>query len=213
MSGRTVKIGKRFINGIVAPTGERENRYWDSDIRGYFIRVRPTGRIVYALKYRVGRVQRVYTIGTHGSPWTPENAREAARKALDRVRSGEDPSHEKQEARAALTVNELIDVYLTEGVATKPDKRATSWAIDRSNLRRHIGPLIGNKIANLISKTEAAKAIKDIAEGKTALREKSARLRGLARVTGGIGTARRTRNTTAAMFACPNSQQCAAHRH
>lgn len=196
-----MKIGKRFINGIVAPTGNREERYWDIDIRGFFVRVRTTGRIVYALKYRVGHVQRVYTIGTHGSPFTPETAREAARKALDRVRAGEDPSHAKQEARAALTVNELIDLYLTEGVVTKPDKRASTWEVDGSNLRRHIRPLIGTKIANLISKADAAKAIKDIAEGKTAMSEKTARARGLARVTGGVGTSRRTKITTAAMFA------------
>ena len=201
MSDRRVKIGKRFINGIVAPTGHREDRYWDIDIRGFFVRVRPTGRIVYALKYRVGRQQRVLTLGAHGSPWTPESAREAARKALDRVRGGEDPSHAKQEARAALTVNELIDLYLTEGVETKIGKRASTWAVDGSNLRRHIRPLIGTKIANLVSKADAAKAIKDIAEGKTAMSEKTARARGLARVTGGVGTSRRTKITTAAMFA------------
>ncbi|MDB5480680.1 MAG: Integrase [Caulobacteraceae bacterium] len=32
----------------------------------------PEGRRVYGVKYRVGRTQRWFRIGEHGSPWTPD---------------------------------------------------------------------------------------------------------------------------------------------
>ncbi len=96
---------------------------------------------------------------------------------------------------------QLIDRYLADGPATKPAKRASTWAIDASNLNRHIRPLLGRKIANAVTKADAAKAIADVTAGKTAKREKTDKARGLARVSGGAGTARRTRTTAAAMFA------------
>jgi integrase len=193
------KISKRTVDALAAPaTGEAI--LWDSDIKGFFVRAYPTGRKVYGLRYRWGRLQRTFTIGPHGSPWTPEAARDRASEALARVRLGEDPAAEHRARRDALTVGQLIDLYLLEGPKTKPAKRETTWDNDRSNLDRHIRPLIGTKIANLLTKAEAAKAIGDITLGRTA-KDIRTGPRGRARITGGSGVARRTRTTTAAMFA------------
>jgi len=202
MESRTARITKRTVDAVVTPTTEAgEARVWDTDLRGFFLRVYPSGRRVYALKYRLGPLQRIYTIGVHGSPYTPEMARDAAEAALRRVAEGEDPATEKKEAREALTVSALIDRYLEDGPSTKPSKRASTWANDGSNLKRHVLPLVGRKVANAVSKAEAAKAIRDITIGKTAADEKSEKLRGRAIVRGGAGVARRTLTTTAAMFA------------
>ena len=199
MESLKARITKRTVDAASVPnTGEL--RVWDTDLKGFFLRVYPSGRRVYAIKYRAGILQRIYTIGVHGSPLTPEQARKGAENALDRIRHGEDPATEKKAAREALTVAALIDRYLEDGPATKPAKRASTWAIDASNLNRHIRPLVGRKVANTITKADAAKATRDIAEGKTRAYEKT-KLRGRARITGGEGTARRTRTTAAAMFA------------
>ena len=193
------KITKRSVDAMLAPS-EGEARLWDSDLKGFLLRVYPTGRKVYAVKCRVGRLQCIHTIGEHGSPWTPDGARKAAAEALQRARNGQNPSAEKKAANAALTVADIIDRYLEDGPATKPAKRSSTWVIDASNLNRHIRPLLGRKIANAVSRTEAAHAIRDIANGKTARDERTGP-RGRARVTGGGETARRTRNVAAAMFA------------
>jgi len=200
MTSRKARITKRTVDAVAKPeTGEA--RLWDIDIRGFFLRVYPTGRRVYALKYRLGPRQRIFTIGEHGSPFTPETARDAADKALRRVKDGEDPAIEKKAEREALTVTQLIARYLEEGPATKPAKRESSWAIDRANLHRHIRPLLGRKVANHVTKAEAAKAIRDIVKGVTAIDEKSENARGRIIVSGGEATAHRTRATAAAMFA------------
>jgi integrase len=202
MESRKARITKRTVDATQTPAiGAGETRLWDTDLKGYFLRVYPSGRRVYAVKYRLGPSQRIFTIGVHGSPWTPDAAREAAEKALRRVAEGEDPATEKKEAREALTVSALIARYLEDGPATKPDKRASTWENDGSNLKRHILPLMGRKVANSVTKAEAAKAVRDIASGKTAADEKSEKLRGRAIVKGGEGVARRTLTTAAAMFA------------
>ncbi|HEV2363978.1 MAG TPA: site-specific integrase [Caulobacteraceae bacterium] len=199
MESVRARIGKRTVDAVRTPAAG-EVRLWDTDLKGFFLRTYASGRRVYAVKYRLGPLQRIYTIGTHGSPWTPEQARAAADKALQRVKAGEDPAAAKQEARRALTVAALIEAYLADGPATKPAKRASTWANDGSNLKRHVKPLLGRKVANAVTKADAAKAIADIAAGKTAADEKTGP-RGRARVLGGQGVARRTRAAAAAMFA------------
>lgn len=201
MASAKGRIGKRTVDAVQTPPSG-EARLWDAHLKGFFLRVYPSGRRIYALKYRLGPLQRIFTIGLHGSPWTPETARERAQEALDSVRHGRDPAVEKMAAREALSVKNLIDGYLTDGPATKPSKRQSTWANDASNLRRHIEPLLGRKIAQAVTKEDAAKAIRDIASGATATEAReSGKKRGRINVKGGPGVARRTRMTAAAMYA------------
>jgi integrase len=194
----TTRITKRTVDAV-KPPAEGRSHLWDSDVKGFFLRTYPGGRKVYALKYRVGRVQKTFTIGMHGSPWTAEEARDAAIDALGRIRDGEDPSAEKKAAREALTVGELVEAYLRDGPATRPAKRASTWTNDATTLRRHVVPLIGRKVANAVTKADAAGVIAKITEGKTAVDERT-KSRGRAIVRGGRGAARGARLTAAAMF-------------
>jgi integrase len=199
MAKHEAKLTKRAIDAVAIPeTGE--TWVWDTELAGFFLRVRPSGRKVYAVRYRLGSQQNTFTIGVHGAPWTPDDARKAAFEALKQVSDGRDPSSEKKEARQALTVGGLIDAYLKDGPATKPNKRASTWQIDGSNLTRHIRPLLGRKLADAVSKADAARAIQAITDGKTAADIKT-KARGRAMIKGGAGTARRTRTTAAAMYA------------
>jgi integrase len=199
METKTEKITKRLVDGVKLPAHGRSH-LWDTEVKGFFLRTYPGGRKVYALKYRVGRVQKTYTIGVHGSPWTAEEARDEAIDALGRIRDGEDPAAEKKAAREALTVGELIDAYLRDGPSTKPAKRATTWTNDASTLKRHVLPLVGRKIAMSVTKAEAASVVTQVMAGKTAVDERSNKKRGRARVRGGRGAARATRLTAAAMY-------------
>ncbi|HEV7910346.1 MAG TPA: site-specific integrase [Methylocella sp.] len=199
MPGLKSRITKRTVDAATIPS-DGETWLWDTGLKGFFLRIYASGRKVYAVKCRVGGRQRIHTIGVHGSPWTPDEARKSAVEALRRASKGEDPNEEKKAARKALTVADLIDRYLADGPETKPAKRASTWQIDAANLNRHVRPLLGCKVANVVTKADAARAVRDIAVGKTATDQKTGP-RGRARVTGGEGTARRTRTTAAAMFA------------
>jgi hypothetical protein len=75
----TGKITKRSVD--VLTSRQSDVFLWDDVLRGFGLRLTPKGARSYVLQYRMGGREaptRRYTIGTHGSPWTPETARRAA---------------------------------------------------------------------------------------------------------------------------------------
>ena len=66
---------------------------WDGGhkeaVRGFGVR-RQRDQATYVLKYRVFGRQRFFTIGPHGSPWTPQKARREAKRLLGLVADGKD---------------------------------------------------------------------------------------------------------------------------
>ena len=193
MARNSVQLTDRLVAAIPSsPTGEV--RVWDASLTGLFVRVYPTGRRVYALKRVVAGAPRTLTIGEHGKPWTTMAARLFAADVVTHGEAGAGP------CALPLSVSDLIDRYLEEGPRSKPGKRASSWKIDRSNLDRHIRPQLGSRAADDITKAEAAEAIFGVIEGKTRADVRTGP-HGRARITGGEGTARRTKSTAAAMYA------------
>lgn len=193
------KITKRTVDALVAT--DRERRLWDSELKGFCLRAYPTGRKVYAIKYRTAQQrQRWHSIGPHGSPWTPDDARAEAWRLLNAIAHGKDPAADKAARRGHLTVGELIDAYLSDGPSSKPDKRASTWATDASNLNRHVRPLLGRRVASEVTATDCARMVADITAGKTRADEKTGS-RGRAIIKGGAPTAARVLGTTGAMYA------------
>ncbi|MCZ8195753.1 MAG: tyrosine-type recombinase/integrase [Hyphomonadaceae bacterium] len=195
-----VKLTKRYIDAQT-PDPEKERWIWDSEVRGLFLRIYQSGEKRFAMKFRIGRQQKVFTIGTVGSPWTIETAREHAKEQLRDASLGVDPQKRKAAARAELTVSELIDRYLKEGPADKPNKRAATWEQDRSSLHSHIRPLLGSRIAAHLKPSDLAKAQSEIAAGKTAVSALSGKKRGRLNITGGKTTASRCTIIFQAMMA------------
>ena len=130
---------------------------------------------------------------------TVDQAREKATKLLAAIIDGRDPSQDKRENRHAKTVGELADLYLREGSVEKPNKKLSSWETDRSNIERHIRPLLGTRIARGLTKLDVARFQSDVAAGKTAKDEKTGP-RGRAIVTGGKGIASRVLSVLSAMM-------------
>lgn len=191
------RLTKTVIDAVPIPaTGEV--RVWDKDLSGFCLRVYASGRKVYAIKYRVAGRQRWLTLGEHGNPWTAEKARADAATALLEASRGTDPAAEKR-LRDDMTVAKLIALYLEEGPKAKPGKRAISWAQDKSNLNRHVKPLIGSRLVSGLGKSDLTGMVGAITVGKTATVEKT-KARGKATVTGGGGTAARSYSTARAMF-------------
>jgi integrase len=194
------KITKRTVDAAPLPDkGEGDRFLWDTELKGFGLRIKPTGVKSYVLKYRVGPRTRRLTIGKHGRLWTAEDARRQALDLLRSVKDGRDPAAEKSEAREALTVGSLADLYLVEGVAEKPNKKESSWITDRSNIERHVKPLLGRKIVSALTQADIAKFQADVAVGKSKADVKTGR-RGRAIVEGGRGTAARSLAVLSAML-------------
>jgi integrase len=166
------------------------------------VRVKPTGARSYVLQYRnAGGQSKRLTLGRVGV-LTPDQARSEARSALANVARGKDPVAEKRAQRAVPLVAELVETYLLEGPADKPDKKASSWATDASNLRRHAVPLLGRRRASTLTKRDIQQLLASVTSGATkAADRQSGKSRGRVRVRGGAGTAWRTTVVFAGMLA------------
>ena len=68
------RITKRTVDAAVPDAGRADRFLWDGEVKGFGLRVKPSGIKSYVLKYRIGSRTRRLTIGKHGSPWTPEEA-------------------------------------------------------------------------------------------------------------------------------------------
>lgn len=115
------KLTKRIVDA--AKPGARDTFIWDSLVGGFGLKVTPSGKRVYVLQYRwAGRWKR-YTIGTHGSPWTVDDARKAAHELRDQIKEGVDPGEAKVAERNALTVAGLAERFLAEHSEAKSKPR------------------------------------------------------------------------------------------
>ena len=116
-----LKLAKRSVDGL-KPT-DRAFIAFDTELRGFGVRVMPTGSKTFVFEYRPnggGRAvaKRRLKLGRYG-PLTVDGAREKAKHAHARVELGADPAAEKIEQRAALTVGQLIDAFIAEHVEPK----------------------------------------------------------------------------------------------
>lgn len=198
------KITKRVVDAA-APAGERKVMIWDAELKGFGLRVTPAGVKSYVVAYRTAEGRwREFTIGKHGSPWTADAARDKARKLLHEIREGADPLAAKASARAAVTVSDLADLYLANGPASRPNKKARSWDTDRGLLAAHVRPLIGEKHIARLTKQDVERFQADVADGKSARATKARQ--GRRRIEGGRGIAARATATLKAMLTFAKDQ-------
>jgi integrase len=143
------KITMRTVDATLP--GERDIFLWDTDLKGFGLKVSRAGSKVYLVQYRLGgreaSTQR-YTIGKHGSPWTPDKAREEAERLLGRVANEIDPTKERKAKLAAHradavapTLAEFAARYIDE--YGKPHKKPRTVEEGERNLRLHIKPTLG----------------------------------------------------------------------
>jgi len=157
------RITKRTVNSLKA--GEKEFTAWDDAVTGFGLRVRPSGAMSYVVVYRAGPGRggpvRRYTIATVGKI-TPEDARARAKVVLGAVAHGQDPARQKTDERAAPTVAELADRFMTEHVGPKR-KRGTAQFY-RDILDRIVKPSLGTTKADKLSRQQVGKLHSSLAD-------------------------------------------------
>jgi integrase len=158
---------------------------WDRDLKGFGLRVEPSGVKTFIVRYRLGGGRRgalkQFKIGRYGK-LTPDIAREKALAALAAAELGGDPQAERTDARATLTVAELCDLYLEDGVASK---KASTLNLDKIRIARHIKPLIGTRRITGLTVADVERLCRDITTGRVRNRETP-------HTRGGPGAASRT---------------------
>jgi integrase len=143
------RIGLRDVRGL----GPGQT-IWDSEVRGFGARRRQGPAVAYFLFYRTkkGR-QRWFTIGKHGSPWTPDMARDEARKLLVNVTEGSDPAADKATTRKAATVgNDTISAALDRYETDLKNRGGDPGNIMR--VRAHLSDKLAKKAVGSLAKED-----------------------------------------------------------
>ena len=138
------KLTKRVIDTI--QPSERRVIYYDTELKGFGLKVAPTGAKTWCVEYRPGArgrgvAKRRMVLGSI-SKLTPDEARAAARGVLASVALGEDPAASRAGAREMPNFREFGERYLLEEAALKLKPR--SVVNYRIYLRKHAMPLIGS---------------------------------------------------------------------
>jgi integrase len=189
-----MKLTRRTVLGSHS---SRDLYFWDDEIPGFGLRVKPTGVRSFMVQYRNSAgISRRITLGRFGV-LTSDQARNQARRVLADVIKGGDPASKRSEERRAITVRQLCHLYLDTaekglilGKRGEPKKTST-LRVDRGRIDRHILPLLGDRRVKDVTAPDIGRFMRAVAAGETATDEKTG-FRGRAIVTGGRGTASRT---------------------
>lgn len=151
------KLTKRSVDAAL-PTAARYV-VWDSDLKGFGLRIEPTGSKSYLVRYRAGQggraaPKRFLNIGRHGT-LTPDEARRKAKEVLGAVARGEDPAGDRTQSRAALTVATIAEAFLAEHMRTK--RKPSTLANYRRAFDLHILPSLGRKRGEEVTRADVAR--------------------------------------------------------
>lgn len=158
----TGKITKRTIDSLKA----EPSAYclWDEDLSGFGVKVLPSGSLTYILQYRMGGREaktRRYTIGKHGSPWTPATARTEAERLSILVAQGTDPVDADKERRREA-VDLAFSNYADQFAKTCKGK---GWrALVKRSLRLYVKPALGQRPLPKITRAHVVSALDRIPE-------------------------------------------------
>ncbi len=127
-----------------AQPGDARYTLWDDEVRGFGVRVFPSGQKSFVVEYRPGArgvAKKRVTIGVYGRDLTPDAARKLAREMLADIRRGDDPAASRRRSRAMPTFRDFAEEYLREGKALGLSPNTiTNYGVW---LRLHAIPVLG----------------------------------------------------------------------
>lgn len=159
-----IKLLVADVEALKPDPAGRDVIQFDAEVRGFGVRVKPTGTKSYIFKYRnKHHQQRKFTICQFGD-LSLDAARDKALELRGRVVSGQDPAADRNKERNAQTVAELCDDYLEAG---KGRIKASTLKVDKSRIDRHVKPLLGSRAVASLTPADMEKFLKDVMAGKS----------------------------------------------
>lgn len=151
----TGKITKRSVDA--AEKGAADSFLWDDELKGFGLKVTSKGAKSYVFQYRLGgrgtKTKR-WTIGSHGSPWTPSTARDEAERLARLVGQGVDPVEDaRKRAQQAVTLE--FGAYLkTFSEQYLEVEWGRSWKLAKRRLEMHVLPSLKGRALTDITKAD-----------------------------------------------------------
>jgi integrase len=147
-----IKISKRIVEALEVQN--RDVDHFDEDLKGFGVRVRPSGRKTYFVMMRHKCVMRRFTIGSHGAV-TAEAARLKAKQIISDLAIDKNPTAEHEAVRNSVTVRSLGERFIDEYVPSHL-KPSTAGEYKRC-VEIFINPEIGTMKLVSVERTDIAK--------------------------------------------------------
>lgn len=129
---------------------------WDTDVKGFGLRVRSSGARSFVLRYGGGRREskRRLALGQYGEI-TLDQARKLAIRMWGAIHEGRDPAIERQRERGVPTLTVFAEQYMRDHA--EKHKRPASIRGDRVLLDRHLLPLLGSRPLDKVTRGDMAR--------------------------------------------------------
>jgi|APSaa5957512535_1039671.scaffolds.fasta_scaffold14081_1 integrase len=145
-----MQLTKKVIDGFKFDGKKKQDIRWDSKLKGFGVRIYPTGGKSFVLSYRVNRRKHIIVIGRYGI-FTLDQARKKANKTLVDIQDGNDPSSQRRNAQRNKFAS-FAEIYLERYAKV----RKKTWREDESRIRRHILPVLEGLALESITREDVA---------------------------------------------------------
>lgn len=178
----TGRITKRAVDAIPPPPAGKRAYLWDDTLKGFGCMATDKGVKSYLVQYRIGgrgSPTRRVTIGRHGSPWTPDGARDRAAELLEQVRRKVDPFDTQREelsatraakeaqAKADAALAKLAFGMVADGYIAKAKKTLRRASEQEQVINRDLRPVFGPTPLPSITADEITDHLGKVAERST----------------------------------------------
>ena len=158
---KRLRLNDKSVRECKPETG-RDYQVFDTEVRGFSIRILRSGNRYFYLDYRFAGTQRRMATG-RWPEWSVTSARERARELRRVIDEGGDPLGARDNLREAPRFSDMIDRYLAEHV---PHLAKTNASDQGSMLTKLVAPHWGKKLVTEITPHDVAKLLNIIAKGR-----------------------------------------------
>lgn len=161
------KLIKTVVDKAEA-TGSTDLWIWDTELDGFGLRVKPSGRKLYVLRYRTkAGTQRKQNIAK-ATEMPQDKARDLARKVLAQVAEGADPVADRKPKTADTSLGKMFEAYVA---SMRAKGRTSADEVERVLLKRkghNVADAMGrNRPAGDITPMEVVNHVSKIFKGGT----------------------------------------------
>ena len=135
---------------------------FDTEVIGFAARIQASGARTFTIDYRHAGRQRRMNIG-RWPEWSVTAARERAKELRRAIDEGHDPLSRREEFRGAPRIKDMIERYIAEHL---PKLAKNNAADQTSMLKKMVEPTWGTKLVTEISKSDIARFLDFVAEGR-----------------------------------------------
>ena len=162
-----MRITKRSVDTL-QPDPSRRLYVFDDSLAGFGLVLQPSGVRTYIVEYRPGSggrraKKRRVTIGRHGSPWTPDLARNEAKRVLQAVANGADPAAERAAERRGPEAGRSFDAVARRFIQSHGRHLRPSTLKDyRAIIERRLIPAWGERDIDAIQRKDVVEIVADL---------------------------------------------------